>query len=157
MTGLEMFHELIKGEIPPGPFALLFGIRTREAEEGRATTTMLASEWLNSPARAIYGGVLVVLADAAMSAAVATTMPAGSSFATLDVKVQFLRPGVADGRELVADAEVVHRGRSMAVTRATVRNSNGKPVILATGSSMIRPDRPWATLTVADEPLPDDE
>lgn len=156
-SGLEIFRAVAAGELPHGPFAELFGIRFREATEGSASLVVRASEWLNSGARAIYGGVLVVLADAAMAAAVTTTMPAGSSFATLDVKVQFVRPGIADGRELEVRGEVVHRGRTMAVTRGAVLNADGKPVVLATGSSIIRPDRPWEPITVADEDQPEED
>lgn len=157
MSGLELTRAQIAGDLPVPPFADLFGIRFSDAYEGSVTLKTVASEWLNSPARAIYGGVLVVLADAAMSAAVATVTPAGGSFGTLDLKAQFIRPGIADGRELTTRATVVHRGRTLAVTRAEVVNADGKPVLLATGSSMIRPDRPWGTLTVADEAQGDED
>ncbi len=77
-----------------------------------------------------------------MQAAVLTTTEAGTAVAGLDLKVNFLRPGIADGRELVARAEVVHRGRTLAITRAEVSNADGKAVVLATGSSMYLPGRP---------------
>jgi acyl-coenzyme A thioesterase PaaI-like protein len=47
-----------------------------------------------------------------------------------------------DGRDLVARAEVVNRGRTLAIARAEVVNDDGKPVALATGSSIYLPGRP---------------
>jgi len=46
--------------------------------------------------------------------------------------------------------EVVHRGRTLAVTRAQVANADGKPLVVATGSSMVLEGRPWADVAVAD-------
>ena len=83
-----------------------------------------------------------MLADFAMLIAVETTVPAGLAFAGLDLKANFLRPVSPDESELTARAEVVHAGRTIAITRATVANAEGKPVLLATGSSIYLPGRP---------------
>jgi uncharacterized protein (TIGR00369 family) len=83
-----------------------------------------------------------MLADFAMLAATATKAGAGVAIAGLDLKANFLRPVAADGADLTARAEVVHSGRTIAITRAEVTNSEGKPVLLATGSSMYLPGRP---------------
>ena len=53
-----------------------------------------------------------------------------------------LRPVPPDGRDLTARAEVVHRGRSIAIAGAEVTNAEGKRVLLATGSVMYLPGRP---------------
>jgi uncharacterized protein (TIGR00369 family) len=88
---------------------------------------------------------VALLADHAIGGAVHTTVPAGTSWATLDLKVNFLRPVPPDGRPLAARATVVHRGRTIAVATAEVRTADDKVAALATGSVMILPDRPWRT------------
>jgi uncharacterized protein (TIGR00369 family) len=105
--------------------------------------------WLTTPARTVQGGVTAMLADSAMMNAVLTTAPAGTAIAGLDLKVNFLRPVIADGSELEARAAVVHRGRTIAIGRATVANASGKPVAIATGSAMYLPGRA-ASLTEAE-------
>lgn len=155
-SGLDLFRAIAAGTLPAAPFARLFGIRVADVDDGIASLAMRASKWLTSPARTIYGGVIAYYADAAMMIALATTLPAGISPAALDLKVNFLRPGLADDRDLIARGEVVHRGRSLAVTRAEIRNADGKQIAIATGSSMIV-DRPWQSVTVADEPADNDE
>ena len=62
-----------------------------------------------------------------MLGAVETTAPAGLAFAGLDLKTNFLRPVEPGDGELVARGEVVHAGRTLAITRATVTNPEGKP------------------------------
>jgi uncharacterized protein (TIGR00369 family) len=150
LSGIEFHRAVIAGEIR-SPFAELFGIRATGCDEGSARFAVRASRWLTSPARNVYGGAIAFLADAASMAAVTTTLPAGHSAATLDLKVQFLRPGIADDRDLDVRAHVVHRGNRLAVTRAEIVNADGKPIALATGSTMILP-RPWQSVAVADEP-----
>jgi uncharacterized protein (TIGR00369 family) len=141
-SGIEILHRQLAGELPAPPLHGLFGIRPTEVGEGMATAAMPATEWLNSPARRLQGGTIAMLADFAMLVAAETTRPAGVALAGLDLKVNFLRPGAADGSDLVARAKVVHRGRTILITRAQIVNAEGKPVVLATGSSMYLPGRP---------------
>lgn len=103
---------------------------------------MPATEWLASPTGLLQGGAVAMLADLAMLIAVETTRPAGTAIAGLDLKANFLRPVRPDGADLTARAEIVHAGRTIAITRARVENADGKPVLLATGSSIFLPDRP---------------
>jgi uncharacterized protein (TIGR00369 family) len=149
LAGLEYFRKLVAGELQRTPFAELIDLHAREAEEGVVSFSIRAREWLCSPARTIYGGVLAFLCDGAMTAAIGTTLPAQHSSAALDLKVQFLRPGIADGTELRVNGSVVHRGRNLAVTRAEVLNAEGKALVLATGSSLVL-QRPWSRVAVAD-------
>ncbi len=92
--------------------------------------------------RTVQGGVVAMLADTAMQVAVQTTIPAGTAIAGLDLKVNYLRPAMPDGRDLTARASVIHAGRTLAITQAQVENAEGKSVALATGSSMYLPGRP---------------
>ena len=103
---------------------------------------MPATEWLNSPARRLQGGTIVMLADTAMMIAVLTTAPAGTAIAALDLKANFLRPVAGDGRDLTARAVVEHTGRTLAISRTRIENADGKPVMLATGTAMYLPGRP---------------
>jgi uncharacterized protein (TIGR00369 family) len=142
LPGAEIVRRQIAGELPPPPLHHLTGLKPVEIGEGSATLVMPCTEWLASPTRLMQGGAIAMLADFAMLIAVETTTPAGLAFAGLDLKVNFLRPVPPDGSELTARAEVVHSGRTIAITRATVTNAEGKPVVLATGSSIYLPGRP---------------
>ena len=56
----------------------------------------------------------------------------------MDLKVNYLRPVPADGRNLRAHGRVRHVGRTIAVAESEVTNADGKTAALATGSAMIR-------------------
>ncbi|MGH2728781.1 MAG: PaaI family thioesterase, partial [Actinomycetota bacterium] len=88
------------------------------------------------------GGAIAMLAHAALTTAVTSTLEAGAAYRPVDVKVNFLRPGIADDRELSAHGSVLHRGRTLAVALADVVNADGKKVATATGSTIILPERP---------------
>jgi uncharacterized protein (TIGR00369 family) len=142
LPGAEIIRRQIDGELPPPPLHHLTGVRPVEIGKGTATVVMPCTEWLASPTGRLQGGTIAMLADFAMLVAVETTTAAGLAFAGLDLKANFLRPVPPDASELTARAEVVHSGRTLAITRATVTNAEGKPVVLATGSSIYLPGRP---------------
>src|SRR5919198_4851612 len=142
LSGSEILRRQLTGKLPPPPLFQLTGIRPTEIGDGTATAVMPATEWLASPTRMLQGGTIAMLADFAMLIAVETRRPAGLAFAALDLKANFLRPVPPEGADLTARAEVVHSGRTLAITQAQVTNAEGKPVLLATGSSIYLPGRP---------------
>ena len=70
-----------------------------------------------------------------------TMLPAGTALAPIDLKVNYLRPLAADGRQAVASGRVVHSGRRVAVASAEVLDGDRKPVAVATGSAIFLPGR----------------
>jgi uncharacterized protein (TIGR00369 family) len=145
LSGLEVMHRVIAGALPRPPFHHLTGITLREAGDGEAVFSMPASRWLCAPPPGrLQGGTVAWLAETALSAAISTTLPAGTALAPIDLKVNFLRPAPADGRELLACGKVAHRGRRIAIANAEVSDADGRRVALATGSAMLLPGRPAA-------------
>ena len=140
-SGLEVMDELVTGALPPPPLAYLIGCRPVDASEGRCVFQLPATEWLTSPSGFVEGGCIACIADLSPAAAVQTTMPAGTSFAPTDLHVQLIRPVLPDGQPLTATGTVVHRGRTVAASRAEVTNAGGKLVATATGSAVILPGR----------------
>jgi uncharacterized protein (TIGR00369 family) len=144
-SGLDLVQLWQKGELAAPPSCLLLGMRFADTAEGSATISAPASPWFCTGFGTFYGGVLSALADAAINAAVTTTLDPGSSFGTLDLKVNFLRPVTPDGRDLVARAIVEQRGRTIAVSTVRIDDADGKRIAMATGSAMISEGRPWPT------------
>jgi uncharacterized protein (TIGR00369 family) len=142
-SGLEIGEEWLAGKIPNAPVTNLLGVRCLAVEKGMEIWSMPASEWFCTAYRSFYGGALALFADAVMGGAVSTTLPAGSSYASLDLKVYFVRPVKPDGRDLIARGEVVHRGRTVAVTSADITDADGKRVATATGSQLLFEGRSW--------------
>ncbi len=137
--GLDILRLLLAGDAPRPPISYLTGLRLTAAEPGSATFLLPASGWLGSPTGNLEGGFIAMLADAALQSAIQTTAPAGCAIASLDLKVNFLRPAPTDGRDLVGVGTVVHRGRSLVIANAEVVNAEGRRVALATGSTLLLP------------------
>jgi acyl-CoA thioesterase len=68
----------------------------------------------------VQGGLLTALADAAGVYLLLGHAPAGERLTSIELKVNFLRPGRPDGATLVARAAPVRVGGTIAVVRAEV-------------------------------------
>ena len=77
-----------------------------------------------------------MLAEAAMTAAARTSTPPGTAFRPVELKLNYLRPLVADGREAFAHARVVNAGRRFVVAGAEVRDADERLIAVASGSVM---------------------
>jgi uncharacterized protein (TIGR00369 family) len=142
MSGLEIYKAAAAGELGPPPLSHLTGLRPVEAGDGFTEWVMPATVWLCSPLGTVQGGMIGLLVDNAIGTAIQTTLPAGTAYASLDLKVNFLRPVSPDGRDLTARGTVTHRGKTIAVADGEVTNAAGKRVAVARGSAVILPDRP---------------
>lgn len=134
---VEILHAQIRGELPLPPLHHLLGIVPTEATLGAASCSMPVTGWLATPFGWPQGGFIVLLADLALALATQTTLAKGEGMASVDIKVNFLRPVAADGSRLEARAKVVHRGRTLTVGTAEVLGADGRPVALATGSAAL--------------------
>lgn len=117
------------------PIMRTLGMKLVELEEGRVVMTLRADERFHNPMGTLHGGVMTDLADACMGVATISTLSDDESFTTLEVKMNFLRP-VIEG-ELRAEAKVVHRGRTVAMTEVVLKNPEGKDVARGTATQMV--------------------
>jgi uncharacterized protein (TIGR00369 family) len=149
--GLVAMQQVVAGTFLPPCFRLM-GLRGVQAGEGEMTIAMPASGWLCNSFGLLYGGAIAFLADAAMILAAGTTVPAGTAFNTIDLKLYFLRPALPADGELIARAKLVHRGRTIAVVNCEITGPEGALIAQATGSVLILPGRRWERpVQVADE------
>src|SRR5215472_2459158 len=77
------------------PVARLVGFDAKEIADGRATVVLAAGLQHANPMGTLQGGILCDIADAAMGMAFASTLAPEESFATVELKNQFLSPDLA--------------------------------------------------------------
>lgn len=94
-------------------------------------------DFLGDPEAGIWHtGPAISLADATCGLAVMLAMPAIESVATLDLRMDYLRPAVA-GQPLYARAECYHRTRRVAFVRATLHQGELEaPTAICTAAFM---------------------
>jgi len=150
-AGLAVMQQLADGGVRPPCFQLL-GVRAMKAREGSMTMAMAASGWLCDGFGVVYAGAIAFLADAAITLAAGTTVPPGTAFSTIDLKLYLLRPTLPADGELIAHATLTHRGRTIAIANCQVTGPDGALIAQAAGSVLILPGRDWQRpVHVADE------
>ena len=131
---LADLRKIIDGEVPPPPVSQLIGFRLIDAEEGRVTFELEAGPQHSSPPGTLHGGILCDVADAAMGCATVSLLDEGQSFATVELKINFLKP-VWTGR-LTAVGTVLKAGRTLSLCDCRVTDEGGALVAYATCTQM---------------------
>lgn len=131
---LELLRRIVAGEVPGAPVGDLIGMRMVAAEEGRVTFELDAGPEHSSPPGTLHGGILCDLADGAMGCACVSLLAEGESFATVELKINFLKP-VWSGR-VTAVGEVVKAGRTLTVCACRITDVGGSLVAYATSTQM---------------------
>lgn len=134
LSGREYLEGMIEGRIPPPPIAEMAASRLVSAGDGEAVFRCRPDEsWLN-PLGLVHGGLLCTLLDSAMGVAVQSTQPVGRGYATIELKVSFLKPVAFDGSELEARGRLLRVGRRIAFAEAHAYDAQGTLVGHATSS-----------------------
>ena len=137
---LDLFQRVLRGEMPPPPIASLIGFTLTSVEPGQAVIGFEATERHANPMGTLHGGVLCDIADAAMGMAYASTLEEGDTFATLELKINFLKP-VWNAR-LRAVGRVIKGGQTIGLVECDVTDDKQELVARATSTCMtLRGDR----------------
>ena len=85
----------------------------------------------------LAGGPLTAMLDACCGMSVATMLTEPAPFATLDLRIDYVRPAIP-GQAVIAEAECYRMTRSVAFTRAFAHQGDAKdPVAAAAGTFML--------------------
>jgi uncharacterized protein (TIGR00369 family) len=120
LDGLSALRALMAGEIPPPPIGVLLGFQPVEVQEGRVVFAVEPGDDHYSPIGTVHGGLAATLIDSATGCAVHSTLPAGTTYATTDLQVRYVRPITRDTGRVLCEGTVVHRGRTLATAEAKV-------------------------------------
>ena len=132
---LQWVHAFIAGI----PYARASNMHVTEASQNHATLAMPAcGDWTGDAERQLmHPGVLTVLADTACGVAVGTALDVMEPFATLDLRMDYLRPAVSD-RGLICHAECHRLSRSVAFVRGEVRQPGQEDVLATVHATFMR-------------------
>src|SRR2546426_11867569 len=92
-TPLDDLRQIRDGTRQPPPIATLIGFTLSAVSPGEAVIELAAGRQHANPMGALHGGILCDIADAAMGIAYASTLAEGETFATIELKIKFLKPG----------------------------------------------------------------
>lgn len=132
-SGLEFMEAIARGELPAPPICRPMNYRLHQVAPGHVVFRGTPEFPHMNPLGTVHGGWYGTLLDSAMACAVMTTVPRGSTYTTLEYKVNVTRP-IPPGTEVEALGTVSHAGRSTGVASGEIRRlADGR--LYATGST----------------------
>jgi uncharacterized protein (TIGR00369 family) len=137
LSGLELLRAAMSQE-PRAPFiGDLLGMELELLEYGKVVFALQTRPDFANPLGTTHGGICATLLDSVMGCAVHTTMDAGVGCATLELKINYIRPIPTDGRRLTATGTTIHVGRTTATAEGRVVDDQGRLVAHATTTCVI--------------------
>jgi uncharacterized protein (TIGR00369 family) len=123
--------EIIRQVIVGSPLATLLGVETVLVADDRVRVRLPFRPEVTTVGDLVHGGAIAALIDVAATAAfwTAADLARNPRGTTIGFTVNFLAP--ARGGDLVADARVIQRGRSISVGEVSVEGADGSAVARA--------------------------
>ncbi|WP_433198395.1 PaaI family thioesterase [Nocardia sp. CA-107356] len=138
LTGLELLQKILEQEIPEPPIGGTLGFSLVAVGEGAAAFEGDPGEHLLNPMGTVHGGFVATLLDSALGSAIATVLPRGRAYTTMQLNVHMVRPIFAHTSRLRCEASTVHVGRTTATAEARVTGiTDGKLYAHATTTCAI--------------------
>ncbi|MGY1604539.1 PaaI family thioesterase [Geodermatophilus sp. SYSU D00815] len=138
-SGLETMQAIRDGVLPPPPIARLLQMEFVDVAEGRVEFRCDLDESVYNPIGVVHGGVVCTLLDSVLGCAVHTTLPQGTGYTSIELKVNYLRAVHATSAPLTAVGTVVKPGRRVAFAEGEVLDAQGRAVATASSSLLVFP------------------
>jgi len=138
-SGAELLQRVVDGLYPAPPIAAALNFGLTEVEAGRAVFRGLPGTRHLNPLGSVHGGWAATLLDSALGCAVHSTLDKGEAYTTVEFKVNLTRPITPKTGEVVCEGRVIHKGRTLAVSEATLKDKDGKLLAFGTETCSIFP------------------
>ncbi len=134
LPGIDYVRGIIDGTYPPPPIQAHLGMQIAAVDDGTITLRCQPDESLLNTNGTVHGGVLATLMDTAMGVAVTTQVKVSQPYATIEMKVSYLKPMPYDGSEVEVVGHVLRLGRKVSFAEAQAHNAAGELIGHATSS-----------------------
>jgi len=129
------------------PFWSLLGMEVVDIKKGWAKIRIPFLPKLANANGFVHGGAIFSAADSAVGTALVGMVEKEDFITTVEMKINYLKP--AKGREIVAEAQIIHRGSVIATGDVEVKDAAGNVIARALATYAIvkngTPTRPVDT------------
>src|SRR5919197_895361 len=126
ISGIAYLKALQSGELPPPPIAVLMGMWITEVSEERVVFAAEPAEYHYNPLGTVHGGVMATLLDSALGCAVQSMLPAETSYTTVELKINYLRPMTVKMGTVYCEGKIIHVGGRIATAEGRLTDEAGK-------------------------------
>ncbi len=137
--GLEFLQRIFDGELPSPPIGETLDFVPIEAERGRVVFQGRPGKRHYNPLGSVHGGYFCTLLDSALGCAVQSTLPKGTGYTTLELKVNLIRALTDDVGPVRAEGRVIHVGSRVGIAEATLTDADDRKYAHATTTCLIFP------------------
>jgi len=138
-SGLDLLQGMLEGRVPRPPITDTLNYYLVEVARGRAVFQGTPKPEFFNPIGSIHGGWAATLLDSCMACAVHTTIPAGQGYATVEFKLNLVRPVMPDSGPLRAEGKVINAGRTIATSEGRLVDASGRLYAHGTETCLIFP------------------
>jgi uncharacterized protein (TIGR00369 family) len=136
LTGLEQLQLMIRaGRRPPIADTLDFNLV--EVEKGRAVFEGVPGPHALNPIGSVHGGYAATLLDSACGCAVHSQLSADQGYTTVELKIAYHRPIMADTGPVRAEARTITIGKRVAFTEGRITDAEGRVYASATSTLLV--------------------
>ena len=137
MTGLEQLRAVMGEGGERASIGRTLDFWPVEIEEGHVVFEGRPGTGHLNPLRAVHGGYAATLLDSCMGCAVHTMLPAGKTFTTLELKVNYIRSLKPDSGIVRAVGDIIHAGRTTATAEGRLFDPQGRLVAHGTTTCIV--------------------
>jgi len=136
-TGLDLVKKLFAAGGSPRGIGKTMRFRGTSVEHGMVALEGHPDEDFYNPLGTVHGGYAATILDAALAMAVQSTLPPGSGYSTIDLKVTYLRPMTADSAPVIAEGRTLHEGRRIIACEGRLTDREGRLCAHATATYIV--------------------
>lgn len=124
-------------KIQNGAFWRLIGMEIIHCSNGKAALKVAASPNIMQIYDKVHGGVIAALVDSSIVLAAESILLPNEGTNTVELNLNYLRPA-EKGEDLIADAEIIQKGKNIIVGTSQVRNEKGKIIAVGRATLIIK-------------------
>jgi uncharacterized protein (TIGR00369 family) len=126
MSGLQFLRAIMENVLPAPPIQQALDFRIVKVERGHTVFAGTPKFEYYNPIGSVHGGYIAALLDSCMACAVHSTLEAGYGYATVEIKINYVRAVTSDTGEVRAEGKVINAGKRIATAEGRLVDSAGK-------------------------------
>jgi len=125
-SGLKLVQDAFAAGGFPRGIGRTLGISGESAESGRVVLVASPNEDHYNPMGTVHGGYGATMLDAAVALAVQTELEVGARYATIDLKITYLRPITAASGPIRAEGILISKGSRLVLGEGRLTDREGR-------------------------------